>query len=175
MSFNCSIVLRDLDINCNNVVTGGIKKVIVGLQRDLDISLDPNDETRVTSVALANHVNFDHNTKDSYTVFNESKSISNGLGVVNTQIEIQIPVLNNKLNIIDLMSRREDLVCIMKHNNGTVTISGWMDGLTMNYEATSGVSKAEKSVINLSLVSTSWISSLTVNDTSVFADPTILD
>ena len=73
------------------------------------------------------------------------------------------------------MSRREDLVCIMKHNNGSVTISGWMDGLTMNYEATSGTSKVDKSVVNLTLVSTSWISSLTVNDTSVFSDPTILE
>ena len=175
MSFNCSIVLRDLDINCNNVVTGGIEKVIVGLQRDLDITLDTNDETRVQVVDFANHVNFEHNTKDGFTVFNENKSITNGLGVVNTEIQIQIPVLNNKLNIIDLMSRREDLVCIMKHNNGSVTISGWMDGLTMNYEATSGTSKVDKSVVNLTLVSTSWISSLTVNDTSVFSDPTILE
>jgi len=175
MSFNCSIVLRDLDINCNNVVTGGIEKVIVGLQRDLDITLDPNDETRVQVVDFANHVNFEHNTKDGFTVFNENKSITNGLGVVNTEIQIQIPVLNNKLNVIDLMSRREDLVCIMKHNNGSVTISGWMDGLTMNYEATSGTSKVDKSVVNLTLVSTSWISSLTVNDTSVFSDPTILE
>lgn len=175
MSFNCSIVLRDLDINCNNLVTGGVKKIILGLQRDLSVTLDPNDETRVTSVDLQNHVDFDHNTRDNITLFSESKSTSNGLGVVNTEITIQIPVLNNKLNIIDLMSRREDLVCIMKHNNGAVTISGWMDGLTMNYEATSGASRAEKSVVNLSLVSTSWISSLTINDTSPFADPTILD
>ena len=175
MSFNCSIVLRDLDINCNNVVTGGIKKVIVGLQRDLDVTLDPNDETRVQNVDFANHVNFEHNSRDSFTVFNETKSTNNGLGVVNTEIQIQIPALNSKLNIIDLMSRREDLVCIMKHNNGSVTISGWMDGLTMNYDALSGTSKQEKSVINLTLVSTSWIASLTVNDTSVFSDPTILE
>ena len=175
MSFNCSIVLRDLDINCNNVVTGGIEKVIVGLQRDLDITLDPNDETRVQTVDFANHVNFEHNNRDSFTVFNETKSTNNGLGVVNTEIQIQIPALNSKLNIIDLMSRREDIVCIMKHNNGSVTISGWMDGLTMNYDASSGTSKQEKSVINLTLVSTSWIASLTVNDTSVFSDPTILE
>ena len=35
MAFNCSILLSDIDINCNKRVTGGIEKVILLLQKDL--------------------------------------------------------------------------------------------------------------------------------------------
>ena len=41
------------------------------------------------------------------------KGGSNGLGVVTTDITIQSPAVDNKVNQIDLMSRREDICCIL--------------------------------------------------------------
>jgi hypothetical protein len=159
MSFSCSILLEDLDINCNKNV-GGITKVVLGLQKDLDIAFDATDETIITQAQLADHVVFEHNNKDSVTNFSETKVNSNGLGVISTEILIRIPFLDRKMNQIDYMSRRQDLVCIMYHNNGTATISGWMDALTMNYTASSGASKNELSYIDISLVTDSWIASM---------------
>ena len=123
---------------------------------------------------------FEHNTKDATTNFTESKSTSNGLGVVNTNITIQAPCVDNKINKIDYMSRREDIVCVLLNNNDTVTISGWMDGLTMNYEANSGVSTSEKSYVNITLTTESGIASLGFerldsNGNEIFTDPTIFD
>ncbi len=77
MSFNCSIFLEDIDINCNKNV-GGIKKVVLGLQKDLNIALDPSDETIVTQAQLLNAVVFEHNNKDGATIFTESKTVTNG-------------------------------------------------------------------------------------------------
>ena len=151
MAFNCSILLSDIDINCNKRVTGGIEKVILLLQKDLTITFDPLDETVVTQVDTNNTVVFEHNIKDGVTSFEENKNISNGLGLVTTNIVIQTPAVDNKVNHIDYMSRREDIVAIMVHNNDTVTISGWMDGLTMNYEANSGTGVSEKSHVNITL------------------------
>jgi hypothetical protein len=159
MSFSCSILLEDLDINCNKNV-GGITKVVLGLQKDLDMVFDATDETIITQAQLTDHVVFEHNTKDSTTVFTEQKQTSNGLGLISTEILIRIPLLDRKMNQIDYMSRRQDLVCIMYHNNGTATISGWMDALTMNYTATSGASRKELSYIDISLVTDSWIASM---------------
>jgi len=159
MSFSCSILLEDLDVNCNKNV-GGITKVVLGLQKDLDIAFDATDETIVTQAQLTDHVIFEHNNKDSVTVFTEQKQTSNGLGLISTEILIRIPLLDRKMNQIDYMSRRQDLVCIMYHNNGTATISGWMDALTMNYNATSGTSRKELSYIDISLVTDSWIASM---------------
>ena len=73
------------------------------------------------------------------------------------------------------MSRREDICCVLLHNNDTVTISGWMDGLTMNYEANSGTGTGEKSYVNITLNTESGIASLAINDKSVFSDQTIFD
>ena len=73
------------------------------------------------------------------------------------------------MNKIDYMSRRSDIVCIMYHNNGTATISGWMDGLTMNYSATSNVNPLEQSYTDVTLTTDSWIASLAVDE------PTIID
>lgn len=159
MSFSCSILLEDLDINCNKNV-GGITKVVLGLQKDLDMVFDATDETIITQAQLTDHVIFEHNNKDSVTVFTEQKQTSNGLGLISTEILIRIPLLDRKMNQIDYMSRRQDLVCIMYHNNGTATISGWMDALTMNYNATSGTSRKELSYIDISLVTDSWIASM---------------
>jgi glutaredoxin-related protein len=167
MAFNCSILLQDLDINCNQSTAGGINKVYIGLQKDLEITLDPVDETKVTLANLKEFVVIGHNKRDSYTVFNESKSTSNGLGAITTDINIRLPRLDNKLNKLDYMSRRSDIVCIMYHNNGTATISGWMDGLTINFNATSGTSIDEISRIDVTLEAVSWISSLSVEDISV--------
>lgn len=171
MSFNCSIFLEDIDINCNANTAGGIKKVVLGLQRDLTIDLDPTDETLVTSAVLENSVVFGHNTKDSTTVFTEAKNTSNGLGVITTEILVKLPMLNRKMNKVDYMSRRSDIVCIMYHNNGTATISGWMDGLTMNYTATSGTTKTEISSVDVSLTTDSWIASLAVENLSIIDLP----
>ena len=95
MAFNCSILLSDIDINCNKRVTGGIEKVILLLQKDLTITFDPLDETVVTQVDTNNTVVFEHNIKDGVTSFDENKNISNGLGVVTTNIVVQIPSVDN--------------------------------------------------------------------------------
>lgn len=166
MSFNCNIFLEDIDLNCNKNV-GGINKVVLGLQKDLRIALDPIDETIVTLAELSNAVVFGHNKRDGSTVFNESKNTSNGLGVITTEILVRLPVLDKKLNKIDYMSRRSDIVCIMYHNNGTATISGWMDGLTIDYSTTSGVSRGELSYVDVTLSTDSWISSLAVDDSNI--------
>lgn len=175
MAFNCSILLSDIDINCNKRVTGGIKKAILLLQKDLTVTFNPTDETQVTQVDTVNTVTFEHNTKDGTTTFTENKNISNGLGVISTNITIQTPSVDNKVNQIDLMSRREDICCILLHNNDTVTISGWIDGLTMSYEANSGTGTSEKSSVNVTLNTESGIASLAINDKAVFSDQTIFD
>ena len=175
MGFNCSILLSDIDINCNKRTTGGIKKAILLLQKDLTITFDPLDETQVTQVDTVDTVTFGHNTKDGTTNFTENKSTSNGLGIVTTNITIQAPAVDNKVNQIDLMSRREDLCCILLHNNDTVTISGWMDGLTMNYEANSGTGVSDKSYVNITLTTESGIASLAIDDKAVFSDQTIFE
>ena len=123
MAFNCSILLSDIDINCNKKVTGGIKKAILLLQKDITITFSPTDETLVTQVDTLNTVSFEHNPKDGTTTFTESKNTSNGLGVVTTDVTIQSPAISNTINKIDLMSRREDICCILLHNNDTVTLS----------------------------------------------------
>jgi hypothetical protein len=73
MAFNCSILLSDIDINCNKRVTGGIKKAILLLQKDLTLTFDPLDETQVTQVDTVDTVVFAHNTKDGTTTFSENK------------------------------------------------------------------------------------------------------
>jgi len=175
MAFNCSILLSDIDINCNKRVTGGIEKVILLLQKDLTVTFDPLDETQVTQVDTNNTVVFEHNIKDGATNFTENKNISNGLGVVTTNIVVQVPAVDNKINQIDYMSRREDIVAILVHNNESVTISGWMDGLTMNYEANSGTGISEKSNINITLTTESGIASLVLDDKTPFSDQTIFE
>ncbi len=175
MAFNCSILLSDIDINCNKRVTGGIEKVILLLQNDLTVTFNPADETEVTQVDTNNTVVFEHSVKDGVTSFDENKNISSGLGVVSTSIVVQIPSIDNKINGIDYMSRREDIVAILVHNNGSVTISGWTDGLTMNYEANSGTSISDKSVVNVTLNTESGVASLFLDDKTVFTDQTIFD
>lgn len=175
MAFSCSILLSDIDINCNKRVTGGIKKAILMLQKDITITFDPNDETQVTAVDTQNEVVFEHNKKDGTTTFTENKNTSNGLGVVTTDITIQAPVVDNKVNQVDYMSRREDIVAVLLHNNDTVSISGWMDGLTMNYEANSGTGVSEKSFVNITLNTESGIASLVLNDKTPFTDQTIFE
>jgi hypothetical protein len=175
MAFNCSILLSDIDINCSKRVTGGIKKAILMLQKDLVVTFDPTDDTLVSTVDTANEVVFEHNPKDGTTNFTENKNTSNGLGVVSTSITIQVPAVDNKINKIDFMSRREDIVCVLLHNNDTVTISGWLDGLTMNYEANSGTGVSEKSMVNITLNTESGIASLVLDDKTPFTDQTIFD
>ena len=177
MAFNCSIILSDIDINCNKRVTGGIKKAILALQSDITITFNPSDETQVTNVDLlaADTAVFEHNTKDGTTSFSENKNTTNGLGLVATNIVIQSPVVDNKVNKIDYMSRREDIVCVLLHNNDSVSISGWMDGLTMNYEASSGTGVSDKSFVNINLTTESGIASLLLDSKSVFSDQTIFD
>lgn len=175
MAFSCSVLLSDIDINCQKRVTGGIKKAILALQEDVIISFNPFDETVVDLVDVSNYVTFEHNPKDGTTTFSENKNTSAGLGVITTDITIQCPALDNKINKIDYMSRREDIVCILLHNNDTVTISGWRDGLTMNYEAASGSSTSDKSYVNVTLNTESGMASLGIDSKNTFADPTIFD
>ena len=175
MAFNCSILLSDIDINCNKKVTGGIKKAILLLQKDITITFSPTDETLVTQVDTLNTVSFEHNLKDGTTTFTENKNTSNGLGVVTTDVTIQSPAISNTINKIDLMSRREDICCVLLHNNDTVTISGWMDGLTMNYEANSGTGTGDKSYVNVALNTESGIASLVLDDKTPFSDQTIFE
>ena len=170
MGFSCNIILQDIDINCNKRAAGGVKKAILMLQEDIDITVNPTNETTVDWVVTDNEVVFAHNTKDATTMFSENKTTTNGLGVVNTNITIQSPSVDNKVNLLDYMSRREDLVCVLLHNNDTVTISGWLDGLTMNYEAMSGTGVGEKSYVNIKLTTESAMSSLVCNDKSVFSN-----
>jgi hypothetical protein len=171
MAFNCSIFLEDIDINCRKSNAGGIYKVVLGLQKDLTVDLDPVDETLVNSAILNNHVVFEHNKKDAITVFNESKKTSNGLGIITTDITVRIPSIDRRMNKIDYMSRRTDIVCILYHNNGTATISGWMDGLVMDYSATSNVSPFEESYTDITLSVDSWIASLAVDEPGVIDLP----
>jgi hypothetical protein len=181
MAFNCSTLLSDIDINCSKITAGGIKKAILTLQNNITITFDGSDETIVDSVDFVDYsankiVDFVHNVKDGTTSFSESKNTTNGLGVITTNITIQTPAVDNKINKIDNMSRREDIVCILLHNNDTVTISGWMDGLTMNYDAASGTGISDKSYVNVTLTTESGIASLGVDDyVNTFIDPTIFD
>jgi len=164
MAFNCSVAFSDIDINCQAMDVGGIKAVVIGQQCNLTIIFDTNDETSITSLDLVDSVRFEHNKKDGSTVFSESKTTNGGLGIVNTDITIQLPRLDNKVNDLDYMSRRQDIVCLMLHNNGSITLSGWMDGLTMDYSATSGTGIQDKSFVDVKLSSTSWISSIVMDD-----------
>jgi hypothetical protein len=175
MGFNCNILLSDIDINCNKKVTGGIKKAILLLQEDLLLTINPLDETEVISVATSNTVTFEHNRKDGSTNFSENKNTSNGLGVITTDISIQVPSVDSKINQIDYMSRREDIVCVLLHNNDSVTISGWLDGLTMNYESSSGAGVSDKSMVNITLNTQSGIASFVLDDTTKFTDQTIFE
>ena len=175
MAFNCSILLSDIDINCNKRVTGGIKKAVLALQKDVVVTFNPFDETTIDAVDVQNEVVFEHNPKDGTTTFSENKNTSNGLGVVTTDITIQCPAMDSKVNKIDYMSRREDIVCILLHNNDSVTISGWLDGLTMNYEASSGASVGDKSYVNITLNTESGIASLVLDDKTPFLDPNIFE
>lgn len=172
MAFSCGILLTDIDIVCQKVA-GGIKKVILYAQEDVSIITDPYDESIILSVDAVNPYFIEFNNKDGTTNFNESKSITNGLPVVTTNITVQVPNINSVLNKIDMLGVRNDLVAVLWHNNDTVTISGVMDGLVMSYEADSGSGLSEKSYINLTLSVESGIGSIAVNDTSVFVDKSI--
>jgi len=164
MSFNCSIFLEDIDINCTAKNAGGIKKVVLGLQRDITLDIDAVDETLVNGMQFADTVVFSHNNKDGTTSFSETKSTSNGLGLVRTEIIVRLPLLDRKMNKIDYMSRRSDIACLLYHNNGNVTLSGWMDGLTMDYSAASGAKTGELSYVDVTLTTESWIASLVIED-----------
>ena len=171
MAFDCSIAFSDIDINCQLMDVGGIKAVVLGKQCDLTMAFDTVTGTTLTSLDLTNYVRFQHNKKDGSTTFSESKTTSGGLGVVNTDITIQLPRLDNKVNQLDFMSRRQDIVCLMLHNNGSITVSGFMDGLTMDYSATSGTGLTDKSFVDVKLSATSWISSIVMDDDSALTTP----
>jgi len=164
MAFNCSVAFSDIDINCQAMDVGGIKAVVLGLQCDLTLVFDTNDETTLASLDLTDSVRFEHNKKDGSTVFSESKTTSGGLGVVNTEINIKLPRLDNKVNKLDYMSRRQDIVCLMLHSNCTVTVSGYMDGLTVDYSATSGTGVTDMSFVDVKLSATGWIASMVLHN-----------
>lgn len=171
MGFNCSVAFSDIDINCQLSNVGGIKEVVFLSQNNLAITFDAVDETTITEVDLNNEwFRLEHNQKDGTTVFTEQKKTTGGLGIIDTAITVRVPRIDQKLNDLDYMSRREDIVAVMLHNNGTVTISGWMDGLTMDLNATSGSNSKDASYIDVKLSCTSWIASLALPNTSVFVN-----
>lgn len=171
MAFNCSVAFSDIDINCQAMDVGGIKAVVIGQQCNLTMTFDTNDETTLVSLDLTDSVRFQHNNKDGSTTFSESKTTNGGLGIINTDIAIQLPRLDNKLNKLDYMSRRQDIVCLMLHNNGSITVSGYMDGLTMDYSATSGAGIRDKSFVDVRLTATSWISSMVLDNDDPLTTP----
>jgi len=59
----------------------------------------------------------------------------------------------------------------MLHNNGSITVSGWMDGLTMDYTASSGTGITDKSAVDIKLSTTSWISSMVIEDDVILNTP----
>lgn len=164
MAFNCSIVLQDIDINCGKN-TGGLSQVLVARQEDVSITRDPiTDE--VTLVDVVDPIRIEFHNRDGQTSFSESKTESNGLPVVSTTITVQVPGLDKNLNAIYDIGIRSDLVAICFHNNNTITISGYYDGLYITYEADSGTSISEKSYINLSLNGESYRNSIALDDDS---------
>lgn len=174
MAFSCNTILTDIDINCQKVV-GGLKKVLVCRQQDIDISVDPVDDCTVLSVYVENQINIEFLKKDGVTTFSESKTDTNGLPVFSTTITVQLPNISSSLNKIDQFAVGGDLVAIVLHNNGTVTITGVVDGMWVTYEADSGSTIGDKSYINLVLNGESGVCSSVVDDISVFYDPTIFN
>jgi hypothetical protein len=174
MAFSCGIVLTDIDIICNKN-SGGLKRVILYKQSDVQIITDPFDESIVLSIEAENPSVIHFNNKDGVTSFNESKSKTNNLGVISTTITVQLPNVNESLNKIDMLGVREDIVAVCWHNNDTVTVTGVMDGMDMTYEADSGAGVGDKSYINVILTCESGIGSVVVNDTSYFVDKTIFE
>jgi hypothetical protein len=164
MSFSCSIVLQDIDINCSKL-RGGLSQVLVARQQDVDIVRDPIT-SEITSVDVVDPIRIDFNNKDGETSFNESKTESNGLPVVTTTITVQVPGLDKNLNEIYNLGIRSDLVAICFHNNETITVSGYYDGLYITYEADSGTSVSEKSYINIVLNGESGRNSIALDDDS---------
>jgi hypothetical protein len=172
MAFSCGVLLTDIDIVCQKTA-GGIKKVILYKQEDVEIFTDPFDESIVLSVDAVNPTVIEFNNKDGVTNFNESKTKTNGVPLVNTAITVQVPNINAYLNKIDMLGVRNDIVAVVWHNNDTVTITGVMDGMEMVYDADSGSGISEKSYINITLNCESAIGSVVVDDTSYFVDKSI--
>lgn len=172
MAFSCGTLLTDIDIICSKTA-GGIKRVILYKQDDVQIYTDPFDESIILSVDAINPVTIEFNNKDAATNFNESKSKTNGVPLVATTITVQVPNINAYLNKIDMLGVRNDIVAVLWHNNDTVTITGVMDGMDLTYEADSGSGLSEKSYINIILSCESAIGSVVVNDTSYFVDKSI--
>lgn len=174
MAFSCGIVLTDIDIICNKN-SGGLKRVILYKQSDVQIITDPFDESIVLSVEAVNPSVIQFNNRDGVTSFNESKTKTNNLSTITTTITVQLPNVNESLNKIDMLGVREDIVAVCWHNNDTVTVTGVMDGMDMTYEADSGTGVSEKSYINVILTCESGIGSVVLNDTSYFVDKTIFE
>ena len=167
MAFNCSVVLADLDRNCSSKSSGGIKRVFLGLKKDLSLSLDTSAGDVLLDLNLSDFVVFEHNSKDGTTYFSETKTTEQGNGVVNTEILVRLPAIDSKVNKIEQMSYRDDIVCILYHNNDSITVSGWKRGLEMSYSASSGASISDISYVDVTLVGQSWSSSLSTNDSSL--------
>tara|TARA_R110002153_G_scaffold63588_1_gene170587 strand:+ start:317 stop:886 length:570 start_codon:yes stop_codon:yes gene_type:complete len=167
MAFNCSVLLSNIDLNCSDKITGGIKKVYLGLKENLTLTLDTSSETVLLNAHLTDFVRFQHNPKDNATYFSETKETNASLPVVNTEILVRLPAVDNRALKVEQMSYRNDIVCVLIHNNGTATISGWKRGLDMNYSASSGASITDISRIDVTLTGESWNSSIATSDPSL--------
>tara|TARA_R110001632_G_scaffold136534_3_gene252238 strand:- start:670 stop:1239 length:570 start_codon:yes stop_codon:yes gene_type:complete len=169
MAFNCSVLLSDIGLNCSDGITGGIKKVYLGLKENLTLTLDTSAETVLLSANLGDAVTFEHNPKDKSTYFLETKETDLSVPVIETEIFVKLPAIDNKASKIEEMSYRNDIVCILMHNNGSATISGRIMGLDMNYSAASGTSTKDISSINITLKGSSWESSIATSDQSLIS------
>ena len=167
MAFNCSVLLSDLDSNCAQSVSGGIKNVYLGLKENLTLNLDTTEDTVLVDAHLKDFVVFEHNPKDGTTYFTETKETQASLPVVTTDIVVRIPAIDSRALKIEQMSYRDDIVCVLIHNNGTATISGWKRGLDMNYNLSSGASITDISNIEVNLTGQSWESSIATNNTAL--------
>jgi hypothetical protein len=174
MAFSCNTVLNDIDINCQKIV-GGLKKILVCRQQDIDITVDPVDDCTILSVYVENEINIQFLKKDGVTVFSETKTDTNGLPLFTTSITVQLPNISSALNHLDQFAVGGDLVVIALHNNGTVTITGVVDGMWVTYEADSGTTIGDKSYINVTFNAESGVSSAVADDISVFTNPEIFN
>ena len=169
MAFNCSVLLSDIDSSCSNSSTGGIKKVYLGLKENLTLTLNTSAQTVLLSANLGDSVTFEHNPKDKATYFSETKNTNLGVPVIETEIFVKLPAIDSRASKVEQMSYRNDIVCILIHNNGSATISGWIRGLDMNYSASSGTSIRDMSSINVTLKGSSWESSIATSNQSLIS------
>jgi hypothetical protein len=176
MPFSCSLLLNNIDINCQKL-SGGIKKVLFVKRSDLSISYSSLAPLTVSSVTANNTKFVKFIINDGITSFSENSGYSSGLNTYESAISVDVPNLDSNLNKLESASLIPDLCVICLHTNGTVTITGHQDAdiVVLNYDADSGTGLSDKSSVNINIVSSLVRSSITLDDTSLFTNPNIFD